>query len=416
MLRKIPPVDVKLGMYVAGFGGSWLQHPFWRPRFVVRSPRDLERLTSSAVPYVLIDEALGLPAAVPPAAIADPIRTPPSPSPSLRPPLHSRPLRELDPVARQLFAQRRASALVSRTKVRVRRIFEDMQLGWALDRATADGVVDDIFEAIDEDARALMSVLRLKTKDDYTYLHSVAVCTLMICVARQRGLDKGQTRDLGLAGLLHDVGKVGIPDPILNKPCGLTDPEFAIVRNHPEHGYRLLSGSAEMPDSALDVCRHHHEKIDGTGYPFGLTGEQISFAARLGAVCDVFDALTSQRAYKAAWAPQKALTRMWSWEGHFDRTLIADLMLALHIFAEGLLVRLSDATLALTLPQDPASGQAEVIAFHSVERQASIPPKHLRITQGERKLRILAVEDPADWGFADWPEMAARLAGVVAKG
>src|SRR5690606_14238117 len=141
-------------------------------------------------------------------------------------------------------------------------------------------------------------ILRLKNKNEYTYLHSVAVCTLMVNAARYMGKSEAETRDYGMAGLLHDLGKMGIPDAILNKSGRLTDAEFEAVRNHPEHGYQVLRGSPNVPAMALDVCRHHHEKIDGTGYPFGLPADAISLVSRLGAVCDVYDALTSDRVYK----------------------------------------------------------------------------------------------------------------------
>lgn len=396
-------------MYVAGFGGSWFNHPFWRPNFLLSSKRDLDRVSTAAVPYVLIDEKMGKPAstAFAPAKLPDP-QTPAAPERvgrrRKRAQFHS-----IDPHHKEALAQRRAGALVARTKVKMQRMFSDLQLGWALERADVDGVLDDVVQAIDEDAKALLSVLRLKTKDDYTYLHSVAVCTLMICVGRRRGLSKEEIRDLGLAGLLHDVGKVGIPDDVLNKPGRLTDPEFDIVRNHPEHGYRILAKSGEISETALDVCRHHHEKMDGTGYPHGLAAEEISIAARLGAVCDVFDALTSRRAYKAPWTPQRALTRMWGWEGHFDRELMADLMIALHIFAEGLLVRLSDDRLAITLREENHRRGVPVVAFHSAREKRPLDPVQVTIREDDMALRILSVEEPGDWGFDDWEAIKARL-------
>lgn len=293
----------------------------------------------------------------------------------------------------------------------MRRVYDDVRMGWSVNRAGVDGVVEEIVHTVGEDAKTLLSVTRLKTKDDYTYLHSVAVCTLMICIARHRGFDEATVRDLGLAGLLHDIGKIGIPDPILNKPDRLTDPEFEIVRNHPEHGFQLLATSPGISPTALDVCRHHHEKIDGTGYPFGLSGDQISLAARMGAVCDVFDALTSQRIYKEPWSAQAALTRMWRWRGHFDREMLADLMLVLHVFAEGLLVRLSDGRLALTLAltQDGIGQSVPLLAFHCGTRNAPITPRRLRIRSGDADLRVTSVEEPQNWGFADWDSIRAQL-------
>ncbi|KEO88295.1 hypothetical protein EH30_02645 [Erythrobacter sp. JL475] len=410
MLRKIERSEVALGMFIVQFGGSWFNHPFWRSRFLIESGSDLEKVRRSSVPWVMIDDELGVAMPQPPSAsdAGDP-----------EPGQHSRiaSSRRRPPVVRSvrhdpaIANRRRATALVSRSKDVMRRVYDDVRMGWSVNRAGVDGVVEEIVHTVGEDAKTLLSVTRLKTKDDYTYLHSVAVCTLMICIARHRGLDEATVRDLGLAGLLHDIGKIGIPDPILNKPDRLTDPEFEIVRNHPEHGFQLLAASPGISPTALDVCRHHHEKIDGTGYPFGLSGDQISLAARMGAVCDVFDALTSQRIYKQAWSAQAALTRMWRWRGHFDREMLADLMLVLHVFAEGLLVKLSDGRLALTLAlaQDGIGQSVPLVAFHCGIRNAPITPRRLRIRSGDADLRVTSVEDPSDWGFADWDNIRAQI-------
>ena len=385
-------------MYVAGFGGSWFEHPFWRPKFVIETKRDLEKVTHSSVPYVLIDETLGI-GAEPEPKVPDPHEG-------------AAPQEQPTPKVRR---RKRPAFQMSKEAIahQMRRIFTDLQMGWALDRADVDGVLDNIVQSVGEDAHALLNVLRIKTKDDYTFLHSAAVCTLMLCVARHRGMDEAETRDLGLAGLLHDVGKIGIPDEVLNKPARLTDPEFSIVKNHPEHGHRLLASAGDIAATALDVCLHHHEKIDGTGYPYGLSADSISFAARLGAVCDVFDALTSQRAYKEAWSPQQALTKMWAWEGHLDHDVMAELMVALNLFAEGLLVRLSNDRLAITLRNDPPGKAAPVAEFYAVEAGAMVPPSKAAIPNDGKGVRVLSVEEPKDWGFDDWEATRGRVLETV---
>lgn len=411
MLTKVPPSEVQLGMFVAGFGGSWFEHPFWKQKFVIQTPRELEKVLRSSVPYVLIDETLGKPV---PRAPEPPENAQPDTQgkPRTKHPTRRAP-RPVAGMSKEALAHRRASQLVNRTKHKMRRFLTDLQMGWALERADVDGVLDDIVQSVNEDAHALLNVLRLKTKDDYTFLHSAAVCTLMICVARHRGMEPEEVRDLGLAGLLHDVGKVGIPDPILNKPERLTDPEYSIVKNHPEHGHRLLSSAGDIAATALDVCLHHHEKIDGTGYPYGLSEENISFAARLGAVCDVFDALTSQRAYKEAWSPQRALAQMWEWEGHFDSAVMAELMLALNLFADGLVVRLSNDRLALTLRSPVPGTSAPVAEFFDLANRAMIVPRKIDIPNDGKGLRVVAVEDPANWGFEDWESTADRILEAI---
>ncbi|MEZ4758150.1 MAG: HD domain-containing phosphohydrolase [Flavobacteriales bacterium] len=132
--------------------------------------------------------------------------------------------------------------------------------------------------------RRSSSLARLKTADDYTYMHSVAVCALMVALARQLGLSDAHTRTAGMAGLLHDLGKAAIPMAVLNKPGKLTDAEFTVVRSHPVEGYHMLKEGGGVEAAVLDACLHHHEKIDGTGYPDKLKGDKISLIARMAAI------------------------------------------------------------------------------------------------------------------------------------
>jgi HD-GYP domain-containing protein (c-di-GMP phosphodiesterase class II) len=122
-----------------------------------------------------------------------------------------------------------------------------------------------------------------------------------------------------MAGLMHDLGKALMPMDVLNKPGKLTDAEFAIIKSHPVEGHRLLLTGQDVDPLVLDVCLHHHEKTDGSGYPKGLKGDEISLFAKMGAVCDVYDAITSNRPYKSGWDPAESLRKMAEWaNGHFD--------------------------------------------------------------------------------------------------
>lgn len=352
MPLKIRCDQVELGMYILGFGGSWLNHPFWRARFLLETQDDLSRLRESGVPYVLIDEQRGN-------RPQDSRGTslPSTPTPAIKPHIasHLKPLRRLSAQERALDQQRRAARLVSRSRLVVCGLFDDARAGKAVRIEKVGPIVDAIAASVAYSPQTLLGLTRLKNKDEYTYLHSMAVCTLMVSVAQYLGMDDARVRKLGLAGLLHDIGKSAIPDEILNKQGSLTKDEFQNVRAHPVHGYELLCATPEIPEEALDVCRHHHEKADGSGYPFGLHEAEISFAARLGAICDVYDALTSDRAYKEAWSPEKAISEMWSWEGHFDREILFTFMQAVAVHPPGMLVRLHSGRLAVMLEKSPVA-------------------------------------------------------------
>ncbi len=250
-------------------------------------------------------------------------------------------------------------------------------MGRAIDTAATQRLVEEISDSVTRNPGALISLARIKTADDYTYLHSVAVCALMVALARQMGLSEEDTRAAGHAGLLHDLGKALMPMDVLNKPGKLTDEEFAIVKQHPVEGHRLLLEAKGTHEVTLDVCLHHHEKMDGSGYPDHLPAEQISRFARMGAVCDVYDAITSNRPYKAGWDPAESLRRMAEWtQGHFDPAIFQSFVKSLGIYPIGSLVRLASGRLAIVVEQSARSLLApRVKVFFSTRSNARLPPE-----------------------------------------
>ena len=156
-------------------------------------------------------------------------------------------------------------------------------------------------------ARVRALVLRLAEKDDYTEEHTRRVAMLGVQVGEELGLAPVRLRALATGGLLHDIGKLAVPDEILKKPGALDDEEFGVIKRHPEWGHDLLG---ELGDFSRDVRRlvlDHHERLDGSGYPRGLTQAQLDLETRILAVCDVYDALISTRVYRAAWSHEEAM-------------------------------------------------------------------------------------------------------------
>ncbi len=275
-------------------------------------------------------------------------------------------------------------------------------MGRALDAERCLPLVDDISSSVMRNPGALVSLARLKTADDYSYMHSVAVCALMVSLARQLGMDSDACRRAGLAGLLHDMGKALMPIEVLNKPGRLTDAEFTVMRTHPERGHELLLEGRGAGPEALDVCLHHHEHMDGTGYPHRLEGEAISQLARMGAVCDVYDAITSNRPYKAGWDPAESIARMASWKGHFDPVIFGAFVRSLGIYPTGSLVRLQSDRLAVVVEQSPDALVSPVVkVFFSTVTRLPVPARRLDLSRPNCSDRIVARESPQDWGFED---------------
>ena len=406
MLKRIRTDQFRAGMFLHELCGSWMDHPFWRARFVVTAADDLRRLRECGIAEVWIDTARGVDvegglsaaqvgqqveqeleglaiAAVPPTPAP---RSTPSPTPP--PP----------PAPHDVYGQ--ARQLCDRAKAEVQQLFGAARMGQAIQAEGCLPLVDDIIGSVARNPGALMSLARLKTQDEYTYLHSVAVCTLMVALARTLGLGETETREAGLAGLLHDMGKARIPLAVLNKPGRLTEAEFDLVKQHPGWGHALLQASSGVPAMALDVCLHHHEKVDGSGYPEGLGAAQLSLHARMGAVCDVYDAITSSRPYKSAWDPGEAVRQMAQWKGHFDPAIFHAFVKTVGIYPVGTLVRLQSQRLAVVLAQNGASLLTpRVRVFYAIDARKVLAPTVLDLAAPEAGDRITAVEAPQDWPF-----------------
>ncbi|MCY7305274.1 MAG: HD-GYP domain-containing protein [Rhodoferax sp.] len=409
MHRKIDVADLVVGMYLQEFVGQWIDNPFWRKSFLITNARDVALIRASKAREVWIDTAKGLDlptpvaqmsAARPPASRQGAKSTPALPV-----------LPETAPVTPELH---RAARICAQGKEAVADMFREARMGNAIDTAGVAQLVQDISDSVTRNTSALISLARLKTADDYTYMHSVAVCAMMIALARQLGLDEEETCAAGVAGLLHDMGKALLPPAVLNKPGKLTAAEYAIVRSHPELGHRILLSAGGAAAMSLDVCLHHHEKMDSTGYPKGLRGDQISLHARMAAVCDVYDAITSNRPYKQGWDPAESMRQMGQWAGsHFDPLVFQAFAKCLGIYPIGSLVRLASGWIGVVIAQTAGSLTTPVVkVFYSTRMKKRIPPEDLDLSVKDCRERILGREDPAKWNFPDLNAMWSGLPQV----
>ena len=284
-------------------------------------------------------------------------------------------------------------------------------MGKAVDTGGARQLVEEISDSVARNPGALISLARLKTVDDYTYMHSVAVCAMMVGLAKQLGMEAEQVRLAGMAGLMHDLGKALMPMEVLNKPGKLTDAEFNIIKTHPSEGHRMLLTGRDVSPVVLDVCLHHHEKTDGSGYPKGLKADQISLFAKMGAVCDVYDAITSNRPYKLGWDPAESLRKMAEWaNGHFDGKVFQAFVKSLGIYPIGSLVKLTSGRLGVVIEQTGKSLTTPTVkVFFSTKSNMRIVPEVIDLSQPGVTEKIVSREDPAKWRFADLNELWSGL-------
>ncbi len=185
--------------------------------------------------------------------------------------------------------------------------------------------LDKALEEIENSYRMTLKALvqALETRDSETHGHSERVVTFSLRLGHELGLDKDALRNLELGALLHDIGKIGVPDAILRKPAALTPEEWEKMRLHPQHGQKILRNIPFL-EGATQLVAQHHEKWDGSGYPYGLRGEDIDIGARIFAVVDAFDAMVSDRVYRRGCSYQNALEELERCAGtQFDPLVVA---------------------------------------------------------------------------------------------
>jgi putative nucleotidyltransferase with HDIG domain len=395
MLKKIAVEHLTLGMHIHEFCGSWMDHPFWRTKFVLEDPEDLRQIRACGIKELWIDVQKGIDVAGPTKQEAE-----------------AQIDATLQQIAQPQDAQLRASMaeevqraakICAKGKEAVVSMFQEVRMGKAIDHEAAGALVEEISDSVLRNPGALISLARLKTADDYTYMHSVAVCALMVALARQLDLDEKATREAGMAGLLHDLGKAVMPMEVLNKPGKLTDEEFRIIKSHPVEGHRMLVEGGAVGAIPLDVCLHHHEKVDGSGYPKGLKDTGISLYAKMGAVCDVYDAITSNRPYKAGWDPAESIRKMTEWsKGHFDERVFQAFVKSIGIYPVGSLVRLSSGRLGVVVEQSEKSLLApRVKVFFSSKSLTYVPPEVVDLSRPGTSEKIAGREEAAKWGIKD---------------
>ncbi|MDE2389260.1 MAG: HD-GYP domain-containing protein [Betaproteobacteria bacterium] len=394
MIKKVQASEVRLGMYIHTIRGNWLEHPFWRKSFKLEQQKDLDKLVSCNLDEIWIDTSKGLD------VVSDeknPVEDPQPEEPAVS--------SVVSPVKKPLACVsveeelNTAKKIQNKAKEAVTSMFSEVRMGKVLEIEGAESLVEEINQSMERNPNALLTLIRLRNVNEYTYMHSVAVCMLMVALGRRLGLDEIQVRQAGTAGLLHDIGKMVIPNEVLNKPGKLTDEEFAVMKSHPERGWEILKSCYQVHETALDVCLHHHERVDGKGYPKKLSGEALTLFARMGAVCDVYDAISSDRCYKPAWSTAESIRKMASWkDGHFDEIVFQAFVKTIGIYPSGTLLKLKSGRLGVVMEQSTKKLTTPIVKiFFSTRANAHIPVEILDLSKGTDGVE--KIEDPAQWGF-----------------
>ena len=263
--------------------------------------------------------------------------------------------------------------------------------------AVAEEMVDTMFTHGD----AMLCLARIRAKDAYLMEHSMNVAILLANFGRYLGLERNVLKELTLGGLLHDVGKIMTPDEVLNKPGKLTDEEFGVMRQHVVHSYDILSNTAGITPTMLEVAANHHERLDGTGYPQRLEGDQLSLYTRMSGIVDVYDAVTADRVYKQGMQPTQAFRILLKGiDQHFDAELVTKFIKCMGVYPVGTLVQLSNQRLAVVMQrneQQPLKPVVKVI-YHATQRHY-LEVQWLDLARNGGQESIESTVDPKEFGI-----------------
>ena len=433
MLKRIDVADVQLGMYIHKLEGPWLKHPFWKSKFLLTDEGQLADLRGSELDGIVIDIEKGADVVAggtsgrrralvaSPQSRGAPVdhsrfeipRTPPVP----RPPVLGAgfDFRSITPMstAREVG---NAVQVAQRAQKILSGVYHQARLGRAIRSSQVEPVIEDLFASIQRNPHAFNGLMRVKRENSSLYTHALAVSALMIALGRQMRLHPERIKQAGMAGLLMDVGMGHLPLDVSTIMDTLTEAEHKVVETHTRLGYDFLSMGGEIPEEVMKVCLEHHERFDGSGYPMGLKGDDISLFGRMAAICDVYDSLTSDRPHRARMEPSAAFELIREQKDQFDPNLLDQFVESLGVYPIGSVVRLNTAHLALVVDQNPNDyTRPHVWTFYNVTERKVIKPEAIDLATSTSHEDIVCSDNAETYGVDNFPALREMVFTSASK-
>ena len=402
MERKVSTLYLKPGMYITNLDRPWGDTPFLIQGFFLRSEEEMRSLTHYCE-YVMIDTDKGVEAEcylgeTPELTTNDYLEKFLKNEQSLKVKYAIKKTTEEEaPQAKSAIED--ASAQVSS-------IMEGVKNGKNLDIGEVRSAVEPILKSIIRNPEALMWLTQLRKKDSYTYSHSVDNCALAIAFGRHMGLPKADIMTLATGMLLMDIGKMRIPDAILNKTTSLSEAEFKIVKRHVDYSVDILRNTDDISQDIINIALTHHERFDGSGYPTGLVGTATPVYGRIAAIVDCYDAMTSKRPYSEPISPHRALQDIYNWRNkYFQDELVEQFMQCLGVYPTGSLVEMNSGEVGIVLAQNKTRRlQPKVMLLLDTDKKyykqyKTIDLMHEHKDDNDEVLRILHGLDPGAYNI-----------------
>ncbi|MCG5548805.1 HD-GYP domain-containing protein [Halorhodospira halochloris] len=390
------------GLYVTDLGVHWAKHPFLKNQFELDA-QSILKIRGMELEKVEIDLDRSSPEAVRdlygPAWVAEEDDSDNAES-------ESEPAHEDTSLtgAKGLggSAKARPGKVTREARRFVRGMLEGARAGKSIDMKDVNSVTEEIYSSLCTNKNAMLALGRVRSLDGYTYQHSVNVGVLMMAFGRYLEMDHKQVQLLGAAGLLHDIGKAFVPEHILLKPDRLSNEEYKTIKAHPSKGAQLLRGQQGIHPLIVEVAEKHHERVDGTGYPFRLEEKQLRREVMMAAIVDVYDAVTAVRAYHRGKPPAGGLKVIIDGKGsHFNSELAYDFVRCIGVYPVGSLVRTNADQLGIVLEctaHEPSRPMLRVV--YDIKRDKKLTsPYILDLGESASKLQVVGYEDPEKWSI-----------------
>lgn len=385
MLKRINLCDVEIGMFIHKMEGSWFEHPFWKSRFLLKDSDILRDLQASAIDGVIIDTSKGkdlksdrtatvtgmTPASFQPTKLA---RAKPRPVfPAQRRVQHSafgyKQAGDLNSTMPLSMAREfgNAQQVVRNSQKLFSKVFLEARLGKAVNVRDVEPIIEQIYATVQRNSHAFSGLMRCKQNNEFVYRHAISVSALMVSLARQMKFSAQDIREAGLAGLMLDIGISNLSADLSAVSGDFRALEPETFNRHAMFGHEMLEAAGDIPEKVLLVCLTHHERMDGSGYPQGLHGQNIDQLSRMAAICDTFDTLVADGAVKTGLDPTAVLRHLGERETEFDQDILRHFIEAVGIYPIGSFVRLRSDRLAMVVDESPDSASHPVVrTFYSL--------------------------------------------------
>jgi len=393
MIKRIPVSALKVGMYITDLNNDWIPHNSQRRRGVIKRDETIEKIRKMGVQFVYIDVEKG----------KDSQDSETAAEVDSRNEAELQNAGELKPgiKPRVPLSEEMVNALGIHTEAQdlVNSFMHSAKLGTPVDVAPIHKLADELQSSVTRNANALSCLGRIREKDNYLLEHSVNLSVLMTVFGQYRKLSADVMHQIVMGALLHDLGKILTPDEVLHKPGRLSPQEYEVMKLHARHSRDILAATEGIGELTVITAAQHHERMDGSGYPEGLKGDEISVYGRMVAIADVYDAITADRVYHKGMTPSQGLKKLLEWSGdHLDPALVRQFIRCLGLYPVGSLVLLDSGRLGVVVEINEEDQRLPVVrVMYHTKFRMPITVTTIDLSKAGNQDRILRAVDPEQY-------------------